>query len=544
MLERFSIRQRLYFVVFMILVLFAEMVLFSSSSVNSAKDIGTTASATAMLEGQKQRLMLGTTSMALSLGELIKGEADREAKIDAIRKALNPIRYEEDRSGYYFVYQDTTNIANPPKKSVQGKNLKDAKDPNGVYVIRELRNQAAAGGGFVEYIWPKPGAGEQPKISYAMMIPGTDLWIGTGVYIDNIEAKRLEIERTIDGAVSAKTVFMYTVSGAIFLFILVLVVVITRGIVKPLRSISEGLTKGADEVSSAAEEVSSAGQSLANGASEQAATVEESSASLEELHSMTQQNAGNAAQADSLMKESAGMAEQADRSMKALTQSIKEISDAGEETQKIIKTIDEIAFQTNLLALNAAVEAARAGESGAGFAVVADEVRNLAMRAAEAAKDTAQLIEGTVKKTTDGSALVSQTNDAFRHMMESSGKVADLVAEVAAATKEQSVGIDQINKAVTEIDKVTQQNAANAEESAAASEELSAQAEQMKAFVRDLVGIVEGSGGARPTGDKTAPARVVKTTKASTSKAAPTKSVNTSAEKVIPFDEADKFEDF
>ncbi len=160
-------------------------------------------------------------------------------------------------------------------------------------------------------------------------------------------------------------------------------------------------------------QVSSASQQLAAGSSEQAASIEETSSSLEEMSSMTSQNADNAGCADNLMKEVNQVVGQANASMTELTTSMAHISQASEETSKIIKTIDEIAFQTNLLALNAAVEAARAGEAGAGFAVVADEVRNLAMRAADAAKNTADLIEGTVKKVSDGSDLVTKTNDAF-----------------------------------------------------------------------------------------------------------------------------------
>jgi methyl-accepting chemotaxis protein len=172
---------------------------------------------------------------------------------------------------------------------------------------------------------------------------------------------------------------------------------------------------------------------------------------------------------------------------------MEDISKASEETSKIIKTIDEIAFQTNLLALNAAVEAARAGEAGAGFAVVADEVRNLAMRAADAAKNTAELIEGTVKNVHDGTQLVGRTNEAFSKVAESSSKVGELVAEIAAASNEQSEGIGQINTAVAEMDKVTQSNAANAEESTNSSDEMNAQAEQMKVMVGDLVALVRGS---------------------------------------------------
>ena len=160
--------------------------------------------------------------------------------------------------------------------------------------------------------------------------------------------------------------------------------------------------------------------------------------------------------------------------------------------RRSIKTIDEIAFQTNLLALNAAVEAARAGEAGAGFAVVADEVRNLAMRAADAAKNTAELIEGTVKKIASGSELVSVTNASFAQVAQSASKVGGLVGEIAAASSEQSKGIDQVNIAINDMDKVVQQNAANAEESASACEEMNAQAQEMKRMVDELVAMVGG----------------------------------------------------
>jgi methyl-accepting chemotaxis protein len=224
-------------------------------------------------------------------------------------------------------------------------------------------------------------------------------------------------------------------------------------------------------VTSASGQVSSAAQSLAEGSSEQAASIEETSSSLEEMSSMTKQNADNAQQANGLMGEAKQVVGTANESIGKLTVSMAEITKASEETSKIIKTIDEIAFQTNLLALNAAVEAARAVEAGAGFAVVADEVRNLAMRAADAAKNKANRIEDTVKKVKDGSGLVSRTNVAFLQVASSSVKAGDFVAEISAASNEQAQGIGQINTAVTELDKVIQQNAANAEESASAAEE-------------------------------------------------------------------------
>jgi len=205
---------------------------------------------------------------------------------------------------------------------------------------------------------------------------------------------------------------------------------------------------------------------------------------------MTKQNSDNARQADQLMASTKESVYRSAQIMDKLTTSMGEISKASEETSKIIKTIDEIAFQTNLLALNAAVEAARAGEAGAGFAIVADEVGNLAMRAAEAAKNTGNLIEGTVKKIKEGSELVQKTDAEFRQVALNVEQSGELVGQISAASAEQSQGIEQINKAVSEMDKVVQQNAGNAEESASASEEMNSQAKRMKNLVEDLVTVV------------------------------------------------------
>lgn len=275
--------------------------------------------------------------------------------------------------------------------------------------------------------------------------------------------------------------------------IMVISLLVANSINKPIERIIEGLTEGSDQVASASDEVSSASQSLAEGSSEQAASIEETSSSLEEISTMTKLNADNANQADRLVKDANRVVGEANTSMRELTVSMEEISKANEETQNIVKTIDEIAFQTNLLALNAAVEAARAGEAGAGFAVVADEVRNLAMRAADAAKNTAELIQGTVKRVKDGSELVEKTDAVFTKVAESSTMVGELVGEIAAASREQSKGIEQVNKGVMEMDKVVRQNAANAEESASASEEMNAQAEQMKSIVGELATLIGGN---------------------------------------------------
>jgi methyl-accepting chemotaxis protein len=274
---------------------------------------------------------------------------------------------------------------------------------------------------------------------------------------------------------------------------ILLAVFITRGITKPLRRIITGLTEGSDQVSSASGQVSAASQSLAEGATEQAAGLEETSSSLEEMSSMTKQNADNAQQANTLAAEAKKAAGSGAESMSRMNSAIHEIQKSSDETAKIIKVIDEIAFQTNLLALNAAVEAARAGEAGKGFAVVAEEVRNLAMRSAEAAKNTASMIEESVKNSKNGVDIAAEVGKVLEEIVQSVGKTTDLVSEIAAASQEQAQGIDQVNTAVSQMDKVTQQNAANAEESASASEELSAQAESMKEIVGQLVAMVGGS---------------------------------------------------
>ncbi|MBU0479799.1 MAG: CZB domain-containing protein [Proteobacteria bacterium] len=262
---------------------------------------------------------------------------------------------------------------------------------------------------------------------------------------------------------------------------------ISRGIIRSLTDISQIIGTGSSQVNMAALEISSSSQSLADGASTQAAAMEETTSSLEQMSTMTRQNAANSNEADRLMQEASEVLSKADRSMQNLTESMNEISTASGQTQKIVKTIDEIAFQTNLLALNAAVEAARAGEAGAGFAVVAEEVRNLALRAAQAAKNTSQLIEDTVKKVQTGSRQASETSEAFDIAAEASAKIKNIVSEIAKASNEQDQGITQINKALAEIDAITQQNAASAEEAASASTELNAQSDMMKDSVNDLL---------------------------------------------------------
>lgn len=323
---------------------------------------------------------------------------------------------------------------------------------------------------------------------------------------------------------------------------------LSLNISRRMNRIAMAAGEGASQIASAAEQVSTSSQGVAQGSQEQAASIEETSSAVEELSSMTKQNASNARQASMLAGEARSAMMKSAESANAMDAAMKDIKSASDQTSKIVKTIDEIAFQTNLLALNAAVEAARAGEAGKGFAVVAEEVRNLAMRAAEAAKSTSSLIEENTVRVNGGVHIIETLRDALEQTVSSAEKVTNLSNEVAAASDEQSSGIEQINTAISQMNQATQANAANAEEAAAAAEETSGQSESLRQLVTELTQFVNGGSvhsgagyNSAPRKTKVAPRKVMASapvSKPKSFKASP-KSVND-----FPLDDDDDLKNF
>ncbi len=507
MLNRFSIKERMYLIIVSILVLFLIMVWFAFDGSRRARDLAIEKTGQAMLEDQKDKIKVATHSIATSISNMIKGVENEDEKISIIRKTIQGIRYEKDQSGYFFVNKGTSAVAHI-NESLIGKDMKEVKDKNGVYFIKELQEQSQKGGGFVFYIWDKPDKKDTPKISYAQMIPGTDYFIGTGVYIDNIEATKKAITEEINGNVKGSIVKMIIISGVIFIGIAVLCIIIVFGIGSSLNAMivnfqdvakGEGdLTKrititSKDELATLGElfnlfmekiqniirQLSTDSQKIdvssgelvtvakdmaknANSTSDMAGKVTtEAGAMSSNLNSVaaameeSSTNAGMVASAaeemNATINEIAKNAEKA-RSISAnaalktseVENSMSILNKTAQSIGKVTDTIAEISDQTNLLALNATIEAARAGEAGKGFAVVANEIKELANQTVAATNDIRNQIDN-VRNNTDSTMTAIKEVSGVIH------DVNDIVSTIAAAVTEQSAATQEIVSNITSL---------------------------------------------------------------------------------------------
>jgi methyl-accepting chemotaxis protein len=417
----------------------------------------------------------------------LKEEDAKQLAMDAVGK----LSY-DNNSGYFWINETNLQMIIHPVMTKEKhpewyvpNGLENYRTTDGQYLFKEFNRVCSEKGeGFVRYMWNKSGkegaeARIVPKISYVKLVPEWNWIVGSGIYVDDV-----------DSYVLSRLLPIILLSVGILLFVLILAILMARSITLPINKIISRLSESSSQVTSASGQIAASSQSLAQGASEQASSLEETSSSMEELTSMVTQNAANAKQADVMSAAANAIANKGYESIKVMTESIAEVKKSSNETARIIKTIDEIAFQTNLLALNAAVEAARAGEAGKGFAVVAEEVRNLSRRAAEAAKNTGELISLSQKNVDKGVSVTDEVKTILVDIGTNIKKVSNLISEVAAASTEQAKGIEQINSAVSQMDTVTQSNSASAEETAASSEELSAQAGELESIVIQLNEIV------------------------------------------------------
>ncbi len=411
---------------------------------------------------------------------------------DALRQAIMDVKV--GQTGYVFVLDSKGNYVISAGGKRDGESIWQAKDADGVLFIQEMCTKARAlpPGGIAEQFYPWQNKGEDKprmKVARLMYYEPWDWVIGASSYLEEFYAA----ERMVSDVAHRNLQILAGVALVSLLLAVGVWLVTARVTSGQFMKVAGLLGETSDHVTAASGQVAGSGKQVAAGAARQAESLQEISRSLEELSDMTAGNASNARETD----EAAGRAWQAAASgvaaMDRMSDAIGQIKHSADETSRILKVIEEIAFQTNLLALNAAVEAARAGDAGKGFAVVAEEVRNLAQRSAEAAQNTAQLIGTSLENAGNGVAVADEVGAFLREIEGNVGTVKERISEVARASGEQADGIGQISSAIGELEQMNQANSATAEESAAASDELRSQADRVRSAVCDLVGVVNGS---------------------------------------------------
>lgn len=521
-----SIKWRMFLILIGIVILFAVMSFFALNISGQVRDLGLKETGTVMMEDQKDKIKVASHAMALAINQAIEktGHSEEKNKVELIRAMVDTIRFEKDSSGYFFVYQNTTNVAFPVKKENQGKDFANIKDKNGVYVIQELENQAKSGGGFVSYIWPKPGKGDAPKLSYAEMIPGLDMWIGTGVYIDNIDHTMAALDANMSKLTRSKAINMLLIAGLVFLAIIALTILIVVSITSGLKQLTAGLrdvTEGEGDLTkrinigsrdelgelatlfnsflvklqgiikkisassshvrtrstelstissqllSNAEDTSQRATNVANSSEEMSANLNNVAAAMEESSTNSNMVATAAEEMSATINE---IAENAERGRNVSGEAVEQASSASEKMTelglaadkigKVTETITEISEQTNLLALNATIEAARAGEAGKGFAVVANEIKALAKQTAEATLDIKTLIDAVQGTTKTTREEISQISTIIGGVNNIVATIATAVEEQTAATREIANIISQASQGIQEVNENVTQSSA------------------------------------------------------------------------------------
>ena len=395
------------------------------------------------------------------------------------------------KTGYVYVLDSNGRYVISKDGKRDGEDLWDSRSDDGVYFIQEICRKAVSSqpGEIIEQRYAWKNADDQQarqKIARVMYFEPWDWIIGASAYNDDI----FEAKHKIEALAGRSTVIMAITLGMALLTAVLVWLWVAGGLAGKLGRMVTYLTSGSAQVAGASKQVADASNSLAENVTRQAAGLEETSSSLSEMATATASNAENAKKANELSEKAHQLAENGNQAMLRMSGAIDEIHRSAGETAKIVKVIDEIAFQTNLLALNAAVEAARAGEAGKGFAVVAEEVRNLAMRSADAAKTTTDMINESVQSAQNGVNIAAEVVTMLKDITERNHQVNDLVSEITTYSQEQTQGIRQINESIASLESVTQHNAANSEQSAGASTELGAQAEQMSNMARALADLV------------------------------------------------------
>jgi methyl-accepting chemotaxis protein len=444
--------------------------------------------------------------------------AEEKLKANASSQIAS-LRYGPENKDYFWI-NDTRPfmIMHPYKPELNGTDLKEYRDPKGKALFVEfVKACKEKGEGFVDYLWPKYGAKDpQPKLSFVRLFAPWNWVIGTGLYIDDVEALQIkrqeEIKRDMEASLKETQNQILKIKeemkqkirqiliriGLITLGVLIGVWILAyfftrQAITRPINRAVTGLGQIAREMSGASREIAAGSQNVAESVGRQAAAVEESSAAIEEMAAMSRETSDMTRGTEQLMGENIQKSARSLKALMDLTANMVRIESDSDNILDIIKDIDSIAFQTNLLALNAAVEAARAGEAGAGFAVVADEVKNLARHTTEAAHKTQELLDSTLKGISEATRSIQEVNNDFTDIIESATIMGEKTEAITVASKEQTRGIEQLSHAIHDIDKAAQEVAASAQQSAAAAEEMAAQAHETQVFVESLMVIVRGA---------------------------------------------------